>query len=127
MDDSTLLDELLAVERWGWNSLCDDTGANFFGSVMTDDGVMVLAHGVVMDRDAVVHSLGDAPPWQRYELADARVVHAGSDAAALVYLARAFREGDEHPFVALMSSLYLRAGNEWKLALYQQTVVPDAE
>jgi len=124
MDDSTLLDELLTMERRGWDSLCDGTGADFYGSLMTADAVMVLAHGMVLDRDAVVQSLNDAPPWQRYELTDARLVDAGSDAAALVYLAHAYRDGDERPFAALMSSLYLRAGSEWKLALYQQTVVP---
>jgi hypothetical protein len=124
MEDSTLLAELSSLERLGWDSLCDGTGADFYGSLMTNDGVMVLAHGMVLDRRAVVESLGDAPPWQRYELSDVRLVELGADAAALVYRARADREGQQQPFVALMSSVYLRTGSEWKLALYQQTVVP---
>lgn len=127
MNDPTLLEELLTVERQGWDSLCDGSGADFYGSLMADDAVMVLAHGVVMDRAAVVESLGEAPPWQSYELTDARVVRTGSDSVALIYTARAYRDGEPHPFVALMSSVYTRVGSDWKLALYQQTVVPTAE
>jgi hypothetical protein len=127
MNDSTLLEELLTVERQGWDSLCDGSGPDFYGSLMTDDAAMVLAHGVVMGRAAVVESLGEAPPWQRYGLTDARLVRTGSDSAALVYTARAYRDGEPHPFVALMSSVYTHVGDGWKLALYQQTVVPTAE
>ncbi len=39
------IDELLTLERRGWDSLCDGTGGEFYGGPMTDDGVMVLAHG----------------------------------------------------------------------------------
>ena len=30
-------DELLEIEREGWDSLCDGTGADFYGRVMTDE------------------------------------------------------------------------------------------
>jgi hypothetical protein len=125
MDDSLVLNELLAVERRGWDSLCDGTGADFYGSLMTDDALMVLAHGMILDRAAVVESLGAAPPWQQYELSDARLVVIGSDATALVYSARADRVGQS--FVALMSSIYRQDEDGWRLALYQQTVVPEEE
>src|SRR5690606_1883724 len=64
------IDELLTLERRGWDSLCDGTGGEFYGDLMTDDGVMVLAHGFALPRDAVVASLGDAPPWAGYEIRD---------------------------------------------------------
>lgn len=116
--------ELLELEHQGWQSLCDSTGAEFYGSVMTDDGVMVLAHGAVLDREAVVASLGDAPPWRTYEIADERLVELGDRDAILVYTGRAYRDDDEPAFVALMSSVYTRRDDGWKLALYQQTPVP---
>ena len=120
MDDEVLRD-LLALERRGWDALCDGTAAAYYGEVMTDDGAMVLDDGSVMDRDAVVTALGASPPWHRYDLADVRVVAAGDDAAALVYTGRAWRDEDGEPFTGAMTSLYVRDGTRWRLALYTQT------
>lgn len=116
-------DELLTLERRGWDSLCDGTGGEFYGGLMTGDGVMVLAHGFALGRDAVVASLGDAPPWVGYEIRDPRLVALDDDAAALVYTGRAWRDG-EPAFEALMSSVYVRRDARWRLALYQQTPIP---
>jgi hypothetical protein len=120
------IDELLNLEHQGWKSLCDSTGADFYGSIMTADGVMVLAHGQVFDRETVVASLNDAPPWRTYEISDERLIQIGDRDAILVYTGRAYRDGEEPAFVALMSSVYTREGDAWKLALYQQTPVPPA-
>jgi hypothetical protein len=119
-----LLDEVKALEDEGWRSLCGGTGADFYGRVMTADGLMILAHGQVLDRQAVVDSLKGAPPWRHYEIADERVIVLGGHQAALVYTGRAYREGPEPAFVALMSSTYVRREGAWRLALYQQTPVP---
>ena len=43
--------------------------AGFYGRIMTSDGVMVLAHGQVCDRQAVIDSLDQAPPWRTYDIA----------------------------------------------------------
>jgi hypothetical protein len=115
-----LREELLATERAGWDSLCNGTGDDFYGRTMTGDGVMVLANGQVMTRDEVVSALGQSPPWAAYEMSDVRVVSMGDDVAALVYVGIAHRrQGDA--FTGAMSSVYVRADGEWKLALYQQT------
>ncbi|QBI52242.1 nuclear transport factor 2 family protein [Streptomonospora litoralis] len=121
---ATTLDELLELEHQGWRSLCDGTGSDFYGSIMTEDGVMVLAHGQVFDRPTVIASLQDAPPWSGYEISGERVVGLGEDSAALVYRARADRGGPGTEFTALMSSAYVRRGGAWRLAVYQQTPVP---
>jgi len=114
------------LERAGWASLCDGTGADFFAGIMTPDALMVLANGEVMTRDDVVAALGQAPPWASYEIADPRVVPVGADAAALVYVGTGHRDGDDPPFVGAMTSVYARDGETWKLALYQQTALPSA-
>lgn len=123
MEDPDTEKALLELERSGWDSLCNSTGAQFYGDLMTDDGVMVLANGVVMDRDAVIHSLGHAQPWQSYDIDDHRVVGAGPDSAAIVYLGTGYRHGDQPAFVGLMSSVYVRQDGRWRLALYQQTPI----
>lgn len=119
-----MLDELLDREHQGWKSLCGSTGADFYGQIMTSNGVMVLAHGQVFDRQAVIDSLSEASPWRTYDITDERLVRLSDDHAILVYTARAYRDEDEPAFTALMSSVYTRQDGTWRLALYQQTPVP---
>lgn len=119
--------ELLRLENAGWRSLCDGTGGDFYGTIMIDEGVMVLADGSVLDRGAVVTSLDDAPAWSAYEITDERLVELAPDAVAFVYRGRAFRASGGPPFDALMSSVYVRRGDRWRLALYQQTPIPGDE
>ncbi|WP_336921021.1 nuclear transport factor 2 family protein [Aquipuribacter sp. SD81] len=115
-------EELLGLERQGWDSLCRGTGDAFYGGLMTDDALMVLADGTVLDREAVVASLADAPPWDDYDIADVRTVRPTGDVATLVYTGTG-RRGDT-TFIAVMSSTYVRRDGRWRLALYQQTVRP---
>ncbi|HEY9266409.1 MAG TPA: nuclear transport factor 2 family protein [Mycobacterium sp.] len=122
MVDSQVMEELLELEHAGWKSLCDGTGDEFYGAIMTSDSLMVLANGMVMDRDAVTAALGQSPPWARYEIEDARLIDIGPDTAALVYTGKGWRD-DGDPFVGAMSSVYHRTGDGWKLALYQQSAV----
>ena len=123
MANQDLLEELLEIERAGWQSLCEATGDKFYGEIMTDDALMVLANGAIMDRAAVIDALGQAPPWQRYGIDNPRVVGTGPDAAALVYVGTGYREGSDEPFVGAMSSVYRRTDDGWRLTLYQQTAV----
>lgn len=116
--------ELMDLEHQGWRSLCDGTGSDFYGRLMTADGVMVLAHGQVFTRDEVVDSLRDAPPWRTYRIDDERLIPLGDCAAVLVYRGSAYRDGEDPAFVGLMSSTYVRRDDGWALACYQQTPDP---
>jgi hypothetical protein len=116
--------ELLALENDGWNSLCESTGDTFYGALMTDDAVMVLANGMVMDRDAVMASLAEAPPWDRYDISEVRWPLITEAVAILTYVGRAFRGESEPAFTGPMTSVYVRQGDGWRLALYQQTSSP---
>ncbi len=124
MADPDVEQTLIDLERRGWNSLCTGTGDRFYGELMTDDAVMVLANGMVMDRDTVVAALGQSPPWRTYDIADELVVGLGSEACALVYTGTAYGEGEEAAFVGAMTSVYVRVDDAWRLALYQQTEKP---
>ncbi|WP_460741257.1 nuclear transport factor 2 family protein [Mariniluteicoccus endophyticus] len=118
--DALDLDTLVALERRGWDALSDGTGGTYYGDLMTDDALMVLVNGIVMDRATVVASLDQAPTWDHYELTDPRRVDLGADAAALAYRATAQR-GGEPPFEALMTSVYRLVDGTPRLALYTQT------
>ncbi|WP_426185829.1 DUF4440 domain-containing protein [Microbacterium sp. TWP3-1-2b2] len=116
------IEELWELEHQGWDSLCDGSGSDFYGGLMIEDGTMLLASGLSMDRSEVIASLADAPPWERYEIIEPRLLALADGASTLLYTGRAFRAGAE-PFVALMASTYVRRTGVWRLALYQQTAV----
>lgn len=119
------LEALLSLERDGWDALCRGEGGAFYGEVMPADGVMVLAHGFLLDRSQVVDSLVDATPWDTYEITEPRRLQVGDDVVAVTYAATAVRGGEE-PFRALLTSVYARRDGEWRLVLHQQTPVPAA-
>ena len=116
------LQMLLALEREGWDTLCVGTGAAFYGAIMTEDAVMVIAGGAALDRKTVLDSLKTAPTWDTFTIEHPTLVRVAPDAAAIVYRARAQRDGDPE-FVATMSSVYRHDDSGWRLALYQQTPV----
>lgn len=115
------LDTLLALEKAGWNSLTNQTGGTFYGGMMTDNGVMILVNGMVMDRDTVAGGLNQAPPWDSYEITEPRLVPLNDTAATLIYRSTS-RRGD-NTFEALMSSTYVLIDGSPKLAVYQQTTI----
>lgn len=121
-----LLDDLLALEHRGWDALCRGTGADFYGDLMTEEAVMVLAHGFVLGRAAVLASLSDAPTWDHYEIRDERLVTADQNTTTLVYTGHATRDGGP-PFHALMASTYTRRQDRWRLTVYQQTPIPQPD
>lgn len=118
-----LLTELLELEHAGWRSLCNSTGGDYYGNVMTEDGRMVLANGVVMSRSAVTASLENAPPWSSYTIDDPAATPLSDDVAALVYTGTGHRDGGGD-FTGIMTSVYVRQDSGWKLAHYQQTAKP---
>ncbi|WP_040493279.1 DUF4440 domain-containing protein [Ilumatobacter nonamiensis] len=121
MDD--LLSELSELEHLGWRSLCDGTGHDVYGELMTAEARMVLANGVVMSRDDVVASLAHAPPWSDYTIDAPTATTIADDVACLVYTGTGHRDsGDD--FTAIMTTVYVRHGSAWKLAHYQQTSAP---
>lgn len=118
------IEELLLLERQGWDSLCNGTGADFYGQVMTDESAMILAHGLVLDREQVVASLDDAPAWRTYEITDERLFDLGDSSVVLVYRGTAWRESSDPEFLAWMASTYVERGGSWRMVCYQQTPIP---
>lgn len=113
------LEQLLELERAGWDALCEQRGDTFYGDLMIEDAVMVLVNGVVLDQPTIAKTLDQAPPWDRYEISDARLIRHGSDVATLVYRATSARGVDE--FSALMTSTYALVDGRPRLKLYTQT------
>lgn len=117
----TARDELVQLERAGWEALSSDGEAatSFYAEVLADDVVMLLPGGLVIDdRDQALTTMGGAP-WTSFELADERVVGLGDSGAVVTYRASADRDGQRYD--ALIASTYVRVDGAWRLAVHQQT------
>lgn len=114
-------DEPAALERQGWDALSSggEAARAFYERVLDEHVVMLLPGGMVLDdRTTIVESMS-GQPWSRYSLQDLRSFQPTHDIAIVTYRAVAARDGQEYS--ALMSSLYVRREDGWKLAFHQQT------
>ena len=94
MTKNTVRHVLLELERAGWDSLCNQTGSEYYGELMLPNALMVLANGIAMDRDMVVSALSESPPWRTYDIGDVRLIEVDNGNAVLVYTGTAYREAD---------------------------------
>lgn len=119
----------LELEHDGWRALCGSSAADFYGAIMRQDALMVLANGQTMTRDQVVEALSQAPPWASYEISDERTVELGDDTVVLTYVGTGHRD-EGTAFRGVMSSVYERDDSSdagWTLVLYQQTEIPNEQ
>ena len=110
---------LIALEREGWEALSSGAGAAYYREHLTDDALMAFPFGV-LPREATIEAMAAAPPWERFEMRDPRVVVLGPDSGIVVYEVTAQRAGQE-PYAAVVSSTFVRHGDAWKLAFHQQS------
>jgi hypothetical protein len=114
--------DLWDLERRFWLD-----GAAFYADHLAPDALLVLpAPAGVLDHAATIASLRDAPRWSALAMDARRELALASDTVALVYRAMA-RRGDGTPdYHADCSSVYVRGGGGWRLALHQQTPLHQA-
>lgn len=112
------------LERRGWEALASGHGAEFYGRVLTEDAIVVVP-GMVLDRAQTLASWEGTAPWREYRLAHERVMPLGAGATLVTYEATASRPGDEQPYHAQLTSVYVAGDDgEWRLAFHQQTPLP---
>lgn len=119
MSAESLTQELIEVERRGWEALCSPDAAGYYGRHLSEDALMAFPFGI-MDRAESLAAIAAAQPWSRYDMQDARVLGLGRDSGVVVYSVTAQREGQE-PFTATVSSTFVRQDGEWRLAFHQQS------
>ena len=115
----SLAERLVALEHEGWGALVAAEGGRYYGEHLTLDALMAFPFGV-LTREATIEAMEAAPPWARYEIADPQVVALSDDSGILVYEVVAQRPGAE-PYRAVVSTTFVRAGDEWKVAFHQQS------
>jgi hypothetical protein len=119
MSFDSMAQELIMVERRGWDALCSNDAVAYYRGHLTEDAVMAFPFGV-MGREEALSAMATAEPWSHYDMKAPTVIPLTSDAGVVVYGVRAQREGQE-PFSAVLSSTFVRRDGEWKLAFHQQS------
>jgi ketosteroid isomerase-like protein len=108
--------ELIPLEEAFWRAAGD---ADAYASHLAADAVHVFPAWGVAEREAVLAGVRSAAPWTSFAIEEPRVVALGDDAAALVYVARATRGGEEYH--AAITSVYRSRDDGWELVVHQQT------
>ena len=111
-------DELIQIERHGWEALCSSDADAYYRRHLTEDA-MAFPFGV-LNREEALDAMARADPWSRYEMEDPKVVRLGPDSGIVVYSVTAQRDGQD-PFSAVLSSTFVRRDGEWRLAFHQQS------
>jgi len=121
IDRRTVVDdrELFELERRGWDALSAPNAAAFFADLMTDDAVMVFPGTVLTKRESLA-AMTSARPWASYRLLDLRVLRVGTGGRLVLYRAVAKRAAGVE-YDALMTSIYVRRSDGWKMVFHQQT------
>jgi hypothetical protein len=89
----------------------------FYDRVLDERAVMLLPGGIVLDDRATMVESVSGQPWSRYALEDLGCFRPTPDAAIVTYGVVAERDGQQYS--ALMSSLYVRREDGWRLAFHQ--------
>jgi|SRR3954451_6516733 hypothetical protein len=113
----SLKETLTALEQRFWNAAGNATR---YEEHLAADAVHVLPGMGIVDRRTVLAEVARAQPWSRFSISEPEVVDLGHDAAALVYRCHAARPGGRD-YHAAVASVYRREGDDWLLAVHQQT------
>jgi hypothetical protein len=118
VDDVTSM--IWALEREFWLG-----GADVYRRHLADEALMVFP-GMVLTKPQTVDAIANGRRWTSVSFADQRLVRFTRDTVALIYRASGSRAGQEPPYSALISSVYVMRDDEWRLALHQQSPLDSA-
>lgn len=126
MPDDNVLSELLALDERFFRP---DAGRALYDEALDDPALMVVpGPSAPLDRSTALDAAAEAEGgggWRYHEIhGDPELLELAPEVAAITYEATAQRDGQD-PYHALFSSVYVRRGDGWKLALHQQTPILD--
>jgi hypothetical protein len=117
----TAENDLFELERLFWSEVAD---TDFYRSHITDNVVMVFpAPYGIMERDATLAAVEAATRWEACDFMDMHLVELTEDSAVIAYRADA-RRPDGSTYATFATSSYVKQAGSWKLAVHQQTPIP---
>ncbi|MFI7445166.1 nuclear transport factor 2 family protein [Nonomuraea indica] len=116
--------ELTALEEQGWAAISVGDGG-FYRRLVTDRTVCVEPDGLQTGWELADDIDASKSPFDDYKLEDVKVLPLGAAAALITYRAVVRLSQADFTFQLYMTSVYERAGEEWKLVFHQQTPVKE--
>jgi hypothetical protein len=112
-------ESILELERRLWNA-----DEEFYRETLSENAVMVFPEPTgILERSAVLESLGGADRWDRVEFDDERLLDVEDDTVQLLYRAVAERSEDGSEYTAFITTTYVEANGSWRLVSHQQTPI----
>jgi hypothetical protein len=112
----TLKEELARVERGFWTG-----GVDYFRAHTAETCLLAFPQMAgTFSREEVAATARDPLRWKELETDERAFLQPTGDAALIAYEARAIR-GNGERYRALVSTLYVRRGDGWKMAFHGQT------
>jgi hypothetical protein len=112
-------ESILELERRLWNA-----DEEFYRETLSENAVMVFPEPTgILERSAVLESLGGADRWDRVEFDDERLLDVEDDTVQLLYRAVAERSEDGSEYTAFITTTYVEADGSWRLVSHQQTPI----
>lgn len=115
-----LEDELTEIERGFWTG-----GEDYFLSHLDEQCLLAFPQMAgTYSREEVAATARDPLRWKDLETESKGFLQPTGETALIDYEARATR-GNGEPYRALVSTLYVRRGKDWKMAFHSQTPLGD--
>ena len=117
-----LPDRLLEIERTLWTN-----DAPLYRDTLLHDAILIFPETDVISRDSAVEAIrqenAEGRRWAEVRFEEVRGRELSGDAVLLTYRVNARWEHEPEPIMARASSIYVRRGEDWKLAHHQQTAL----
>jgi ketosteroid isomerase-like protein len=96
----------------------------FFERNITDDALLIFpGPNNTYTKAQCVATMGDHPPYIKYDVADQRVVHVSGDTAVLTHQATVLQPGWAEARTVVVSTVMVKVDGSWRVALHQWTQV----
>lgn len=100
----------------------------FFERNLTDDAMLIFpGAGNTYTKQQCIDSMGDHPPYVKYDLADPRIVHIGESTAVLTHHATVMHTADVKPRSIVVTTVLVQQDGDWRMALHQWTQADEKE
>jgi hypothetical protein len=118
-----LKDELLAIERGLWTNDPD-----LYRDSLIPEAMLVFPETGVISRDFAVEAIrkenAENRKWSEVRFGNVRAQPIAADTAALTYTVSSRWNYETSDTISIASSIYVKRGGAWKLAVHQQGQIP---
>ena len=122
--------QIIDLETRFWQSM-KDKDVEAAQALVADVTLVTGPHGTMRADPAKFGQLMREAPWtlDRFEMSDVDVIFPSDDVAVITYKVHETGEMEGKPMdmVAADSTVWARAGGDWKVALHTETILKDAK